>query len=159
MTMLKLIESITDRKSKIWTLPYKTSVKGFNLSKLVGPLPTTLLNIWIHSRLDFNVLAHISRNIQKQPPEVFYKKGALRNFTKCTEKHLCQSLFFNKVAGKARIPIFSEPLKEEVAQNKDWYKRTLFLKHFNFFGTSTQRQDFQNSYFFHKATASKELHC
>ena len=32
-------------------------------------------------------------------PEVFCKKGDLRNFTKFTENHLCQSLFFNKVAG------------------------------------------------------------
>ena len=38
-------------------------------------------------------------NVQKQPPEVFYEEGVLRNFTKFTEKHLCQSLFFNKVAG------------------------------------------------------------
>ena len=35
---------------------------------------------------------------QKQPPEVFYKKGVLKNFVNLTEKHLCQSLFFNKVA-------------------------------------------------------------
>ena len=27
------------------------------------------------------------------------RKGVLRNFTKFTGKHLCQSLFFNKVAG------------------------------------------------------------
>ena len=27
------------------------------------------------------------------------KKGVLRNFTKFTGKHLCQNLFFNKVAG------------------------------------------------------------
>ena len=27
------------------------------------------------------------------------KKGVLRNFAKFTGKHLCQSLFFNKVAG------------------------------------------------------------
>ena len=27
------------------------------------------------------------------------KKGVCRNFTKFAEKHLCQSLFFNKVAG------------------------------------------------------------
>ena len=40
-------------------------------------------------------------NIQKQPPEVFYKKGVLRNFTKFTGKHLCQSLFFSKVASLA----------------------------------------------------------
>ena len=32
-------------------------------------------------------------------PGVFCKKGVLRNFTKFTVKHLCQSLFFNKVAG------------------------------------------------------------
>ena len=32
-------------------------------------------------------------------PKVFYKKGVLRNFAKFTGKHLCQSLFFNKVAG------------------------------------------------------------
>ena len=32
-------------------------------------------------------------------PEVFYKKGALRNFAKFLGKHLCQSLFCNKVAG------------------------------------------------------------
>ena len=32
-------------------------------------------------------------------PEVFYKKGVLRNFAKFTGKHLCQGLFFNEVAG------------------------------------------------------------
>ena len=30
---------------------------------------------------------------------VFCKKGALKNFAKFTGKHLCQSLFFDKVAG------------------------------------------------------------
>ena len=30
---------------------------------------------------------------------MFYKKCILENFTKLTEKHLSQSLFFNKVAG------------------------------------------------------------
>ena len=30
-------------------------------------------------------------------PEVFCKKGVLRNFGKFTGKHLCQSLFFDKV--------------------------------------------------------------
>ena len=32
-------------------------------------------------------------------PDVFCKKGVFRNFTKFTGKYLCQSLFFNKVAG------------------------------------------------------------
>ena len=31
------------------------------------------------------------------PPQVFYKKGVLRYFTKFTGKYLCQSLFFNEV--------------------------------------------------------------
>ena len=32
-------------------------------------------------------------------PEVFCKKDFLRNFAKLTGKHLCQGLFYNKVAG------------------------------------------------------------
>ena len=32
-------------------------------------------------------------------PEVFCKKGVFRNFSTFTGKHLCQSLFFNKVEG------------------------------------------------------------
>ena len=35
---------------------------------------------------------------QKQPPEVFYKKGVLWNFTKFTGKHLYQNLFFKSLA-------------------------------------------------------------
>ena len=32
-------------------------------------------------------------------PEVFFKKGILKNFAKFTGKRLCYSLFFDKVAG------------------------------------------------------------
>ena len=32
------------------------------------------------------------------------KKGVLRNFTKFTGKHMCQGLFFNKVAGLLKTP-------------------------------------------------------
>ena len=32
-------------------------------------------------------------------PKVFCKTGNIRNFAKFTRKHLCESLFFNKVAG------------------------------------------------------------
>ena len=35
-------------------------------------------------------------NLQKQSPEMFYKKDVLRNFTKFAGEHLCQSLFFKK---------------------------------------------------------------
>ena len=41
----------------------------------------------------------LGKYVQKQPSEVFCKKGVLRNFTRFTGKHLFQSLFFNNVAG------------------------------------------------------------
>ena len=41
-------------------------------------------------------------------PEVFCKKGVLRNFAKFTEKHLYQSLFFNKTAGLRPAILFKK---------------------------------------------------
>ena len=49
-------------------------------------------NIWTN-KLWTNKLCSNSR------PEVFCNKDVLRSFTKFTGKQLCQSLFFNKVAG------------------------------------------------------------
>ena len=46
-------------------------------------------------------------------PEVFCEKGFLRNFVKFTGKHLCQSLFFNKVAGLRPATLLK---KETLAQ-------------------------------------------
>ena len=43
--------------------------------------------------------ANISIPFKSSHQRCSMKKGVLRNFTKFTEKHLCQSLFFNKVAG------------------------------------------------------------
>ena len=40
-------------------------------------------------------------------PEVPCEKGVLENFTKFAGKHLCQSLFFNKVAGLAPSGVIS----------------------------------------------------
>ena len=37
--------------------------------------------------------------VVKTPPEVFCKKGGLKNFAKIHRKHLYQSVFFNKNAG------------------------------------------------------------
>ena len=36
--------------------------------------------------------------LRNQSPDVFFKKGVPENFAEFTGKHLCQSLFFNKVA-------------------------------------------------------------
>ena len=38
------------------------------------------------------------------------RKGVLRNFTKFTRKHLCQSLFLNKVAGLRPAVLFQKRL-------------------------------------------------
>ena len=50
---------------------------------------------------------------QKQPPEIFYKKGALTNFSKLTGKHLCQSLFLKRLYYRifpVNFPKFVGPL-------------------------------------------------
>ena len=48
-----------------------------------------------HWDMLFAVWQQIPEGVDQRYP---IKKGVLRNFTKFTEKHLCQSLFFNKVA-------------------------------------------------------------
>ena len=47
------------------------------------------------------VIAYVYSDGRSSRPEVFCKKGVLGNFAKFTGKYLCQSLFFNKVAGAA----------------------------------------------------------
>ena len=42
--------------------------------------------------------------------EVFSRKAVLRNFTKFTVKHLCHSLFFNKVAGLRPLTLLKKRL-------------------------------------------------
>ena len=43
-------------------------------------------------------------------PEVFPKKSVLKKFAKFTAKHLCQSLFFNKVAGLRPVTLLKKRL-------------------------------------------------
>ena len=58
------------------------------------------------------------------------KKSVLRNFTKFTAKHLCQSLFFNKVAAQACNFIKKETLAQ-VSSCKfcEISKNTFFIEH------------------------------
>ena len=53
---------------------------------------------YVYTQMCENLLIPRSRR-----PEVFCKNGVLRNFAKFTGKHLCQSLFFNKVAGDVAV--------------------------------------------------------
>ena len=85
---------------KLWTLKLPSCFRWFCCG--------SHLIIWCVCELRFTFLpdylymyfrfwrAHFFRSSR---PEVFCKKGVLRNFAKFTGKHLCQSLFFNKVAG------------------------------------------------------------
>ena len=71
--------------------------------------------------------------MQKHPPEVFYKKGVVKNFTKFAEKHRFQNLFFNKVASLRPSTLFK---KEALAQVFSceffvnfFFKNIFFAKH------------------------------
>ena len=66
-------------------------------------------------------------------PQVFCKKGVLRNLIKFTGKHLCQSLFFNKFAGlrpatllkkKTLAQVFSCEFYQ-ISKNTLFYRTTL----------------------------------
>ena len=57
------------------------------LIKMAKKILVTLIMIYV-------VIKHRSSH-----PEVFCKKGVLRNFAKITGKYQCQSLFYDKVAG------------------------------------------------------------
>ena len=63
---------------------------------------------------------------------MFCEKGVLRNFAKFTGKHLCQSLFFNKVADAACNFIKKETLAQvfscefcEISKNTFFYRTPL----------------------------------
>ena len=58
------------------------------------------------------------------------EKGVLRNFAKFTGKHLCQSLFFNKVAGLACNFIKKETLAQVFScEFCEISKNTFFTEH------------------------------
>ena len=64
----------------------------------------TLLHVFLHiSRTSLQWDLLLLTGVQKQPPEVLFKKAVLKNFFKFTGKNLCQSFFFNKVAGHATL--------------------------------------------------------
>ena len=52
--------------------------------------------------------SHYVSALRSSYPEVFCKKVVLINFTKFTRKHLCQGLFYNKVAGLSPATLFKK---------------------------------------------------
>ena len=53
----------------------------------------------IYSVCLFTLLFFLHAFVRSSRPDVLCKKGVLRNFGKFIEKHMCQKLLFNKVAG------------------------------------------------------------
>ena len=61
--------------------------------------------------------------VQKQPPEVFFKKGVLKNFANLTEKHLCWSLFLIKMEA------WETPAQMFSCEISKIFKNTYFEEH------------------------------
>ena len=60
--------------------------------------------------------------VQKQPQEVLYIKGVLKNFAKFTRKHLCQNLIFNKFKKEILVQMFA-------CESCEISKSTCFTEH------------------------------
>ena len=87
----------------------------------------------------------IAENEQEQPLEVFYKKEVLKNFVKFIAKHLCQSLFFTKVAGLRAATLLKKRLWHRCFPvNSAKFVRTPFLQ-------NTSGQTLLNETTFHKS--------
>ena len=89
MLSLKIIESTVPLNGSVITLRY--------LGKMTFQIRTRINRI-MKNKLPYCNLRFVFQTERSSRPEMFCKKGVLRNFTKSTGKHLCQSLFFNKVA-------------------------------------------------------------
>ena len=73
-----------------------------------------------------------SSETRSSRPDVFCKKGVLKNFRKLTGKHLCQSLFFNKFEGLRPTTLLKKTLAKvflcefcETSKNTSFYRTPL----------------------------------
>ena len=86
------------------------------------------------------------------------KKRVLRNFTKSTGKNLCQSLFYNKVAGLRPATLLQKRfLQRSFPVNfAKFLRTTFFTKHL--LATASVVYDFLNDVFFFPGSIPF-LHC
>ena len=87
------------------------------LKRTYPKYPLLQILIW----LSLLFLVNLSRSSR---PEVFCKKDALRNFTRFTGKHLCQGLFFNKVAYPRLAQVFFCEFCEISKSKNTFFHRT-----------------------------------
>ena len=93
-------------------------------------LPCFKKHVLMKLTLVFNLKTHSGKShTRSSRPEVFCKKGVLKSFAKFTGKHLCQGLFFNKVASAACNFIKKETLAQVYfALNFVKFLRTPFFR-------------------------------
>ena len=125
---IRIFEHVTKR---VWT----EVTLGHDLNKPFGVCQTKMLNVQERSKKKKNIeLVHvvISRN-RSSHWWCSLRKSVLRNKIKFTGKHLCQSLFFNKVAGSCNV-IKNEALAQvfscefcEISKNKFFTERKSYL--------------------------------
>ena len=77
------------------------------------------------------MVCQIPNNNRKQPTELFLKKGFLKKLAKSTEKHLCWSLFFNKVVGLQGYIIIKKEIQTQMFSCEFCVilKNTFFIEH------------------------------
>ena len=79
--------------------------------------------------LESTEFGEIRATVRGSRPEVFCKKVVLGNFAKFTGKHLCQSLFFNKVADLRLATLLKKRLWQGCFPvNFAKFRRTPFLR-------------------------------
>ena len=104
-----IVQTVTDDLLK-WTIEWKRGKKSSMKTKELNQKTTFDCFEYINLRkllkegdvcwIKTNVYLYLRTSMDRSSrPEVFCKKGVLRNLTKFTGKHLCQGLFFNKVSG------------------------------------------------------------
>ena len=99
--------------------------KGLNYQNHSSSFCTLFLNLYRFNDQMYFIMIRISRSSHR---EVFYKKCVLRNFAKFTGKHLCQGLFFHKVADHRPVTLLKRRFRHRCFPvNFAKFLRTFFL--------------------------------
>ena len=71
------------------------------------------------------------KKVRSSRPEVFGKKGVIKNFTKFTGKHLCESLFLNEVAALRPATLFKKKIWHRCfpVNFVKFFRTTFFIEH------------------------------
>ena len=120
----------TNNSFNFYHLPTSTLLE----IKVTHPIFLTFFSNFLtfDSRVFIFSMFCISSNNRSSQRRCSVKKGVLRNFTKSTRKHLCKSLFFNKVAWNfilSKNTFFTEQLRTTASVTNWTVARVAFVYH------------------------------